>query len=152
MVTSSHRKFAEHALGLCNVLHRFDFVLTSEDVTRGKPSPDVYLLAAERLGIQPAEMLVLEDMGTGAKQQRLLVPAPWLYPQGIPSSIAFRTESILPNHWQTNRLSTDGWEASITWHRLLACENRLDSTGRMPMPRMPMPRMPMPRREFVAVV
>ncbi len=66
VVTSSHRKFAEHALGLCNVLHRFHFILTAEDVTRGKPSPDVYLLAAERLGIQPAEMLVLEDSGNGS--------------------------------------------------------------------------------------
>ena len=66
VVTSSHRKFAEHVLGLCSVVHRFEFLLTAEDVTRGKPSPDVYLLAAERLKIQPAEMLVLEDSGNGS--------------------------------------------------------------------------------------
>ena len=37
----------------------------AEDVTRGKPDPQMYLLAAERLGIEPPQMLVLEDSGNG---------------------------------------------------------------------------------------
>ena len=43
-------------------------LLTAEDVTHGKPHPEIYLTAAERLGVEPRDMLVLEDseMGTTA--------------------------------------------------------------------------------------
>ncbi len=61
IATSSHLKFAERALGIFDLQPRFEFVLTSESVERGKPHPDVYLLAASRLGVQPENMLVLED-------------------------------------------------------------------------------------------
>jgi beta-phosphoglucomutase-like phosphatase (HAD superfamily) len=46
---------------------RFDFVLTAEDITRGKPDPEIYLKAAEKFGIVPAEMLVLEDSVAGSQ-------------------------------------------------------------------------------------
>lgn len=39
----------------------FDIVITPADVTRGKPSPDMFLLAAERMGVDPADCLVFED-------------------------------------------------------------------------------------------
>ncbi len=41
------------------------FVVTAEDVPRGKPAPDVYLLAAEILGVAPADALVFEDAEAG---------------------------------------------------------------------------------------
>jgi beta-phosphoglucomutase-like phosphatase (HAD superfamily) len=46
---------------------RFGFVLTSADVTHGKPHPEIYESAAERLGVAPAEMLVLEDSENGCR-------------------------------------------------------------------------------------
>ena len=65
VATSSAPQFAEMALGCFQLQPRFEFVLTSDDVSRGKPEPDVYLLAAERFSLLPAEMLVLEDSVTG---------------------------------------------------------------------------------------
>jgi pseudouridine 5'-phosphatase len=47
------------------LLPRFEFVLSAEDVTEGKPHPEVYLTAARRLQRAPAEMLVLEDSQNG---------------------------------------------------------------------------------------
>jgi beta-phosphoglucomutase len=44
---------------------RFDAVVTGNDVTRGKPDPQVFLLAAERLGIPPARCAVIEDAPAG---------------------------------------------------------------------------------------
>ncbi|WP_432560371.1 HAD family hydrolase [Granulicoccus sp. GXG6511] len=38
-----------------------DLVITVDDVERGKPAPDIFLLAAERLGVDPADCLVVED-------------------------------------------------------------------------------------------
>jgi HAD superfamily hydrolase (TIGR01509 family) len=39
----------------------FDIVITPADVKRGKPAPDMFLLAAERMGVDPADCLVFED-------------------------------------------------------------------------------------------
>lgn len=65
VATSSTRQFAESALERTKILERMDFVITAEDVPRGKPHPDIYIEAANRMGIHPSEMLVLEDSETG---------------------------------------------------------------------------------------
>ncbi len=67
IATSSSHAFARQALGLAGVLNRIDFIVTAEDVARGKPAPDIYLLAATRMNSQPSRMLVLEDSPTGAR-------------------------------------------------------------------------------------
>lgn len=66
IATSSHAKFADRALRMFDLKPRFEFVLTSESVTHGKPHPEVYLTSASRLGVEPAEMLVLEDSVHGS--------------------------------------------------------------------------------------
>ena len=67
IATSSHERFANIALGQFDLRERFKFVLTAESVTRGKPHPEVYLLAAQKMGISPASMLVLEDSFVGSQ-------------------------------------------------------------------------------------
>ena len=42
-----------------------DVIVTAEDVTKGKPAPDGYLLGAKRLGVDPADCLVFEDVPAG---------------------------------------------------------------------------------------
>ncbi len=48
----------------------WDARVVAQDVTRGKPAPDVYLLAAQRLGLPPARCLVLEDAPNGVAAAR----------------------------------------------------------------------------------
>jgi beta-phosphoglucomutase len=48
----------------------FSAVVTGSDVRRGKPAPDVFLLAAERLGLQPASCIVVEDAPVGLQAAR----------------------------------------------------------------------------------
>jgi HAD superfamily hydrolase (TIGR01509 family) len=67
VATSSRRTYLEEILGRFDLLDRFDFTLAAEDVTHGKPHPEIYLTAAARLGISPGEMLVLEDSHAGSK-------------------------------------------------------------------------------------
>ena len=67
VATSSSRRYLEGLLGRYNLLDRFAFALTAEDVKHGKPHPEIYLKAAERHGVQPAEMLVLEDSEAGTR-------------------------------------------------------------------------------------
>jgi mannitol-1-/sugar-/sorbitol-6-phosphatase len=45
-------------------------LVCAEDVTRGKPSPDAYLLAARSLGCAPEEVLVVEDAPAGIQAAR----------------------------------------------------------------------------------
>lgn len=67
IATSSRRSFVVRVLGQFGYQPRFAPILTSEDITQGKPHPEIYLLAAQRLGIQPGEMLVLEDSQNGCR-------------------------------------------------------------------------------------
>ena len=52
-------------------------LVTSDQVARGKPAPDPYLLAAERLGVDPAACLVLEDAPSGVAAGRAAGMTVW---------------------------------------------------------------------------
>jgi HAD superfamily hydrolase (TIGR01509 family) len=65
VATSSGRRYLEEILNRFALLERFHLTLSAEDVTHGKPHPEIYLTAAERLGVAPGEMLVLEDSHAG---------------------------------------------------------------------------------------
>jgi HAD superfamily hydrolase (TIGR01509 family) len=65
VATSSGPDFAADVLSRVGLLDRFGFVLTSADVTHGKPHPEIYETAARRLGVSPGRMLVLEDSAAG---------------------------------------------------------------------------------------
>ena len=67
VATSSPRSYMTHLLQRFELLHRFHFTLTAEDVTHGKPHPEIYLMAARMLNVLPGEMLVLEDSETGTR-------------------------------------------------------------------------------------
>lgn len=67
VATSSPRAYLQDMLNQFELLPRFQFALTAEDVTHGKPHPEIYQQAMQQLNIQPAETLVLEDSETGTK-------------------------------------------------------------------------------------
>ena len=67
VATSSPRDYMENLLGRFDLLHRFEFALTAEDVTPGKPHPEIYLTVAQRIGVEPEQLLVLEDSETGTR-------------------------------------------------------------------------------------
>jgi sugar-phosphatase len=64
IVTSAPRLLAERRLGAAG-LPLPAIMVTAEDVDRGKPAPDCFLLAAERLGYPARECLVFEDAAAG---------------------------------------------------------------------------------------
>jgi HAD superfamily hydrolase (TIGR01509 family) len=67
VATSSSRRKAVHTLSKVGLLRSFQVVVTRDDVTRGKPAPDVFLCAAAQLGIPPSHCLVLEDSHNGVR-------------------------------------------------------------------------------------
>jgi HAD superfamily hydrolase (TIGR01509 family) len=67
VATSSTTSFATKVLDQVGLLSQLDFLITAEEVGKGKPHPDIYLAAAQRMGVSPDAMLVLEDSETGTK-------------------------------------------------------------------------------------
>jgi len=67
IATSSRRRLAEACLKPFDLMRRFEFVLTSEDVSRGKPHPEIYQTAARRLKVRPEQTAVLEDSENGCR-------------------------------------------------------------------------------------
>ena len=67
IATSSTLKLVEPCLAPFDMQKRFRFILTSEDITQGKPDPEIYRTAAQRFGVAPAEMMVLEDSQNGCR-------------------------------------------------------------------------------------
>ncbi len=67
VATSSGRSYLEGMLRRFDLLDRFQMTLGAEDVSQGKPHPEIYLTAAARLEIDPSEMMVLEDSEAGTR-------------------------------------------------------------------------------------
>lgn len=65
LATSSLRHHADLTLAEIELAGAFDAEVTGDEVERGKPAPDIFLLAAERLGMAPAGCVVLEDAPAG---------------------------------------------------------------------------------------
>jgi beta-phosphoglucomutase family hydrolase len=65
VASGSHKKEIQIVLRNLGLLDKFDIVVSSDEVKKGKPAPDLFLLAAKKLGVKPSECLVLEDAANG---------------------------------------------------------------------------------------
>lgn len=65
LVTSRWRAAAEEILAGLGILDHFSVLITAEDVSRGKPHPDGWLLALDRLGVSADEAIAFEDSVPG---------------------------------------------------------------------------------------
>lgn len=68
VVTSATRRLAEARLGAVGILPKT--LIAADDITRGKPDPEPYLLAARTLGVDPAHCVVFEDAPAGLQAGR----------------------------------------------------------------------------------
>ena len=70
IASSAPRKNVEVMLRVLHLDRFFDAIAAAEDVTVGKPDPQVFLRAAERLGVPPARCIVVEDAPAGVEAAR----------------------------------------------------------------------------------
>jgi HAD superfamily hydrolase (TIGR01509 family) len=70
LATSSNRPVIETVLDAAGLRLFFAATVSSEEVARGKPAPDVYLEAARRLGVDPAACAAIEDSHSGIRSAR----------------------------------------------------------------------------------
>lgn len=81
--TGAHRTDAEQTLKAVGARSLFEIVVAQEDVKRGKPDPETFLRAAELMGVEPSQCLVLEDgelgiqAATSANMDIVRIPHNW---------------------------------------------------------------------------
>lgn len=106
LATSSRRKFVDVILGTVTWADELNFILTGDDVTRGKPDPEMYQKAAGKLEIATGEMLVLEDSGNGcaaavaAGAITVAVPSPHTKTQDFTGAILVADSLEDPRLWE----------------------------------------------------
>lgn len=82
VVSGSRRASVVGSLTALGLMDKFDVLVCAEDYKHGKPAPDGFLLAAQKLGVAPAQCLVFEDTklgiqaATAAGMQSVLVAQP----------------------------------------------------------------------------
>ncbi len=82
VASGGHRRIVERTLTCLGIIEMFDAIICSEDYHQGKPHPDPFLTAADRLGVPAGNCLVFEDSRTGiqaaeaAGMRWVLVPPP----------------------------------------------------------------------------
>lgn len=67
LASSSARILIDQVLATAGLTDEFEVTLSTEEVPRGKPAPDVYLTAVERLGLTPVDCAAIEDSSNGLR-------------------------------------------------------------------------------------
>ena len=65
LASNSWRDIVDAALAAAHLADAFEVIVTADDVAEGKPAPDIYLLACQRLGVAPGDSIALEDTASG---------------------------------------------------------------------------------------
>lgn len=91
IASGSGLEIVQHHLRFAGIENYFDVIVSSTEVSNGKPAPDVFLLAARRLGLVPQECYVFEDSlngvraGMAAGCVTVMVPDMVQPPEGFPA-------------------------------------------------------------------
>ncbi len=100
LASSSNREVIDLVLDRMGVAGRFAATVSSEEVARGKPAPDVYLEAVRRLGADPARCAAVEDSENGIRSAHaaglrvLAIPNPHFPPEQSALALA---DAVLPD-------------------------------------------------------
>lgn len=86
-VSNSNRAVVDANLRAVGVAELMEFSLSLDDVCEGKPDPFPYRLACYRLGLDPGEVMAVEDSATGAASARAAgLPVAFLHAEGTPEA------------------------------------------------------------------
>jgi HAD superfamily hydrolase (TIGR01509 family) len=99
LATSTAAPFAQHRLARAGLADYFEVVVTRNDVTRPKPHPEPYLLAARRLGVDPAHVVAVEDSHAGVRSATAAGIATVMVPDLLPATeeLTLACARVLPS-------------------------------------------------------
>jgi len=88
--TSSPRPWADQVTRHLDIAHRFEHIVTADDVRSGKPHPEAFLIPLEKMGLQPDDVVVFEDSPAGiasaqaAGLRTIVIKSPYLPRHELP--------------------------------------------------------------------
>ena len=94
IATSSSRKTTQRYLQTAGLSARFDALITCDEVEHGKPWPDLFVKAAEHLGIEPKHCLAVEDSPNGIRSAHAAGTMPIMVPDILPPTDDIRALCI----------------------------------------------------------
>jgi HAD superfamily hydrolase (TIGR01509 family) len=99
LASSSARILIDQVLATADLAGAFQVTLSTEEVPRGKPAPDVYLAAVEKLGLTPAVCAAVEDSSNGLRAAGAAGLAVVAVPHGVypPAADALAMASLVIN-------------------------------------------------------
>ncbi|MDO7836926.1 HAD family phosphatase [Sphingobium sp. HBC34] len=99
LATSTAAPYAQARLERSGLLAYFDVIVTRSDVERPKPHPEPYLLAARRLGVDPAHVVAVEDSHAGVRSAVAAGMATVMVPDLLPPTeeLALACAQVLPS-------------------------------------------------------
>jgi HAD superfamily hydrolase (TIGR01509 family) len=99
LATSTAAPFAQQRLERSGLLHHFEVIVTRSDVVRPKPHPEPYLLAARRLGVDPAHVVAVEDSHAGVRSATAAGIATVMIPDLLPPTeeLTLACAQVLPS-------------------------------------------------------
>lgn len=95
VASSSRRASILRALEALNIAGQFDSTAGGDEVPRAKPAPDVYLLAARRLGVAPNACVALEDSHNGVRAAKAAGMACIAVPSALTRSLDFSAADLV---------------------------------------------------------
>ena len=105
VASSSHRMWVNAALEGAGLSNYFDQTTAGDEVSMGKPSPEIYLKAAEKLGVDPARCVAVEDAPAGVESANAAGMKVVLVRSELTQDLN------LTSDWQVNDLT----EFKLTW-------------------------------------
>jgi HAD superfamily hydrolase (TIGR01509 family) len=98
VASSSSHHWVDGWLDKLDLFARFDTVVCRGDAPRIKPAPDLYLEAARRLGVDPADCLVIEDSLNGVKAAKAAGATAWAVPNRATACLDFSlADAVFPD-------------------------------------------------------
>lgn len=91
LVSASPRRYVRAAASASGLRRHVEAIVTGDDVVNGKPAPDPYLLAARKLGLDPVNVLAIEDSASGIRSAH----AAGMTVLAIPNAATARDSEVL---------------------------------------------------------
>ncbi|MCP5515844.1 MAG: HAD family phosphatase [Verrucomicrobiales bacterium] len=108
VASGSRHAVIEAVLGLAGIRDAFDAVASVQDVGRAKPAPDVFLLAARKLGLPAERCCAIEDTVAGIESARAAGLAVIAVPHTYPEAALTRASRVVPDLAGIRRLLLPG--------------------------------------------
>ena len=99
LASSTRRQTVVNQLRDAGILEYFDEVITGDMITRSKPDPEIFLLACERIGVEPSEAYAIEDSYNGIRSAFRGGLRPIMVPDILPADEEMKelSETVLDN-------------------------------------------------------